>query len=556
MPLNTYVAGDPGSLRELIDTLRGLSSGIERAATGWHHTRSRSETDWQGPAAEAYRETARNTGRDADELENTLHELTHCVEEFTTDLDTVLTRMSRAREVARQGGLMVLGEMIHQPRKISAPTIGGLATEPNDPNASGTGGEWFARAEATYTEVETLVTAARTTERTAHERLGAALDRIGKELRELVGRSDWRTAANSADHPAAAGLSETADALEKRSAETTRVMMREAVANGPDRVRGVWETLTAAQRADLEARFPRLVGDADGLPVAVRHEANTALLARERNRLREQIREVVARARAEGRSSSDAAESLYESLDTLEELQAYLRQDEKYLLSLDGTADNRGRVIVASGNPDTADHVATFVPGTRSDLGNAMDYIVDGDKVRERAEQLAPGEDVANITYLDYESPDSLVSAARESFAENGSADLARFQEGLRISHQGPVSHNTIIGHSYGTTVIGYTASGAGLAVDDMVFMGSPGVGTWRASELGIPSEHVWSGTAPLDPIRSVPDGWFGQDPNNPFFGAREVPVDAMGDHNTYWDDRESVDGMARIVAGRAAGTD
>lgn len=42
-----------------------------------------------------------------------------------------------------------------------------------------------------------------------------------------------------------------------------------------------------------------------------------------------------------------------------------------YLLGF-STADD-GRAIVAKGNPDTADNVATFIPGTTADLAGVGD---------------------------------------------------------------------------------------------------------------------------------------------------------------------------------------
>jgi hypothetical protein len=55
------------------------------------------------------------------------------------------------------------------------------------------------------------------------------------------------------------------------------------------------------------------------------------------------------------------------------------------------------------------------------------------------------------------------------AFAHHAEADLSRFQDGLRVTHDGPPSHNTIIGHSYGTTVVGMTTHDHGVYADDIV---------------------------------------------------------------------------------------
>lgn len=59
--------------------------------------------------------------------------------------------------------------------------------------------------------------------------------------------------------------------------------------------------------------------------------------------------------------------------------------DNKYLLSVNALAHDRGQVIIVSGNPDTASHVSTTVPGTFADLGNASDYVADGDRLMDSA---------------------------------------------------------------------------------------------------------------------------------------------------------------------------
>src|SRR5699024_9108208 len=111
--------------------------------------------------------------------------------------------------------------------------------------------------------------------------------------------------------------------------------------------------------------------------------------------------------------------------------------------------------------------------------------------------------------------------AGADRYADNASEDIAKFQDGLRASHEGDgPSHNTIIGHSYGTTAIGYAAQDHGLPVDDMVLLGSPGTGAYHASQLGVPPEHIWVGMNGIDEIKAVPNGWFGTNPSDPLFGA------------------------------------
>ncbi|HEY2763441.1 MAG TPA: alpha/beta hydrolase [Pseudonocardiaceae bacterium] len=78
------------------------------------------------------------------------------------------------------------------------------------------------------------------------------------------------------------------------------------------------------------------------------------------------------------------------------------------------------------------------------------------------------------------------------------------FQDGLRATHQGPPSHNTVLGHSYGSTVVGYAARDHRIVADDVIFVGSPGVGVEHATDLHLPPSHVWSSHAANDLVRPL----------------------------------------------------
>jgi pimeloyl-ACP methyl ester carboxylesterase len=209
----------------------------------------------------------------------------------------------------------------------------------------------------------------------------------------------------------------------------------------------------------------------------------------------------------------------------------------------------------------------TLVPGTFSDLGDAADYVAQNDKVLNRADELSPGNNVA-ITWASYESPNTLLpGAAFSGYAENAHGDLSNFQEGLRATHQGEApSHNTLIGHSYGSTVVGEAASNGGSHSDDIVFLGSPGVGVDSADQLGVPKDHVWAAksesdvidwTPSTDPLRWAPTvsgesdyARYGLDPTDPKFGGNVMPTDPSGGHGDYWDKAPSRESMARIMTG------
>jgi pimeloyl-ACP methyl ester carboxylesterase len=171
------------------------------------------------------------------------------------------------------------------------------------------------------------------------------------------------------------------------------------------------------------------------------------------------------------------------------------------------------------------------------------------------------------IMYGNFESPPDLPSASASGYADHSEQGLANFQQSLRLTHDPglPQSNNTVIGHSYGSTVVGYAARDhGGLNANNLVLLGSPGTGVDSAGQLGVPPDHVWVGTSQNDAIRYVPSvnpvDWitrddhtrFGLEPDDPSFGANTLPTDPTAGHNDYWSKPQSLDGMARIMTGQA----
>ncbi|WP_245594699.1 alpha/beta hydrolase [Actinospica robiniae] len=122
-----------------------------------------------------------------------------------------------------------------------------------------------------------------------------------------------------------------------------------------------------------------------------------------------------------------------------------------------------------------------------------------------------------------------------------------------------------MLGHSYGSLVVGLTAEHSHLPVNNIVLVGSPGVEASNASQLGIPASHVWTGRAPANPVAG--SGWFGTAPTDPSFGANQFTVDSTGggppmwQHGDYFDDKDdnvngtdggsSLTNIAYIISGQ-----
>ncbi|MEU7977744.1 alpha/beta hydrolase [Micromonospora sp. NPDC049081] len=336
-------------------------------------------------------------------------------------------------------------------------------------------------------------------------------------------------------------------------------------------VRAWWATLTPAQRRWLVLHEPTRIGPRDGVPTSARDQANRLLLAGHREALLTARR---ATPGGRGRRRIDAALAV---LDGLAGRLAATSPPRAYLLGLDPRGD--GRAIVALGNPDRAGRVLTYVPGMTSDLADVPGELGRAARVQARCAAIAPGAETAAVLWLDYDAPDFLPEASSSTQARDAGPALHRFQEGLRATHDGPPARQTVLGHSYGSLVVGSAARDHGLAADALAFVGSPGVGVDRAGALGLPPQQVWSSTAGDDVIRLVepprelagravlaasplastasllrPDDhqlWFGHDPSDPGFGGRTFPSGRYG-HTGYWEPgNPALDGMARIVLGR-----
>ncbi|WP_307803672.1 alpha/beta hydrolase [Micromonospora echinofusca] len=380
------------------------------------------------------------------------------------------------------------------------------------------------------------------------------------------------TVADAADREAAARLTGLADALAGSWAEPPGAY-RPPVGADPALVRLWWDRLTPAQRRWLVGHEPALVGRLDGVPATARDQANRLLLGTRRAALLAE-RSMIAARLPQGPLELAALRHLDGRIAGIDGIAGRLAEGvpRGYLLGLDQGGD--GRAIVALGNPDRAANVLTYVPGMTSDLASLDGELGRAARVAARCAELDPTTETAAVLWLDYDAPDFVGEASRDRQAVAAGPALHRFQEGLRETHDGPPARQTVLGHSYGSLVVGTAARDHGLSADALVFVGSPGVGVESAAELRTEPGRVWASTADDDLIRytrppaelagrmvlgGLPtllfgrddDHWFGTDPSGTEFGGRTFPSGRHG-HTGYWDhDNPALDGMARIVLDR-----
>lgn len=187
-----------------------------------------------------------------------------------------------------------------------------------------------------------------------------------------------------------------------------------------------------------------------------------------------------------------------------------------------------GTTSVAVGDPRTAEHVITIVPGTSSTAEELAQQI-------ERAQWLH-GPDVAVVAWT-YDAPPGIVSAASSSYHERAATSLQMFQAQLA---ENPNAKLSVMGHSYGATVVAQATRGNGLHADAVVLAGSPGAGPgirnvrdMRLNQRdGTPhhvtenSQRVVAVTSPDDPIQGIARyPIHGADVNARWFGANRMDI-------------------------------
>jgi len=318
-----------------------------------------------------------------------------------------------------------------------------------------------------------------------------------------------------------------------------------------------WNGLTADQQQAYLTAYPNEIGALNGIPATARDQAN-------RERLRQYLAAMEVNAerlygQPGGRVFDESYEPAKKLQDELEASEYGTESHHLYLLGFDPDfgETHEGRAIVAVGDPDTAENVATMVPGLNTELEDAPTLSL------HRAENLVDaaeartfdGKKTSVIAWLDYDAPEGYTDDLNASVittgrAEQGAARLDAFVNGLHATHEGQ-AHYTAVGHSYGSTTVGYAAShNDGLAVDDIVVAGSPGTTVDSASDLNIDRHHVWAGQAADDQIRYAGGLTLGKDPADLDFGANRFHVDTHG-HGDYWEDNtKSVAAQAAVVVG------
>jgi hypothetical protein len=531
---------DPEAIRGCGADLRAASAQIDDLGTfvaGGARIR-----DWTGLGATSYHDTIGPTGRRADAMSLALRAVARRVDAHAEEM----TRLRTGRADLVDARADLTGAIASLRAEIEA------ATE----------------ADAARLQLEADGLARRVT--TFEQDLTAWADAVGAEETAMA-EAFGRVLTLEQVERAYGGVPDPADEALATKPPTGAT---------PEAVNDWWDGLTREQQLAVIVAAPGAIGNLPGIPARDRHAANTVALDRDLadwgtldpDLLTDDERKWLDNARAADEARREIASRTDPVTGEPITAEIYLYDPAAF--------DGDGRIAISAGDLGTADNVAVVVPGLGTDATSAPYHADRAATLYEAARTLDDHQTNATLFWIGYDAPDNLpwedgwdaAGVVREDLAEAGGARLADTIDGLRASRDGEPAHLTAIGHSYGSTTVGHGAHDEGLAVDDIVVVGSPGLGgdTDHADELGIDPGHVWAGANSNDPVADLGNhGAFhlevfgglglGDDPVEDDFGANRFQAESTSrggvnpflDHSKYFDhDTESLANITRIVNG------
>ncbi|MEV4315627.1 alpha/beta hydrolase [Actinocrispum sp. NPDC049592] len=333
-----------------------------------------------------------------------------------------------------------------------------------------------------------------------------------------------------------------------------------APGSDPKAVKQWWDTLSLDEKRRTADKYPYYVGSTNGIPSAARDYAN-----------RQVLDDLIANTKDE-----EKRKGLLKLRQNLGPGPGFPEKDipdpgdpqhpPKLLLNVN--TDGTGHMIVATGNPDSAHNVVTWVPGMGTKLNEQNADWATGipGNIYNQTVGKDHGGSTAVIAWMDYDAPPDVGGAAFADQAKAAAPHLADFERGLNATHNpGDDPHSVLLGHSYGSSVVGETANAlhgqgglSALGVDDVIAVGSPGMDVWNAKDLGVKDGHVFASRAALDPIalsmNQMGVGAHLLDPTDPKFGAHVFDSGTGGNpqdaHGSYFVSTESLTNMSDIIRG------
>ena len=335
-----------------------------------------------------------------------------------------------------------------------------------------------------------------------------------------------------------------------------------------------WSELTAAEQEAVTREIPEHLAHAGGLPSSARNAANRVLLDRDIAAVDAKV--VQRSTRAPLRGLTDRDRNVREIRAAVDRAERESGGEPVTLYDYDPDAfGDDGRAVIGIGDMDRASNVSFSVPGLGTTARTASDGV--GNTLALHKEAKASGGTVATVAWIGYDAPSGmsgLLDVAGEEKAAAGGDALAADLRDFAVARDvvsgggapGPSLH--VIGHSYGSTTVGFAGADGRLAgiVDTVTLLGSPGAGPIaRAEDFGIGASNVFVAADDMDPVAhlgAVPGIPYsgvtlGNDPLTTGFGAQRFGAEGASDslyidaHTGYFEPgSESLRNLAAIVSG------
>jgi hypothetical protein len=355
-----------------------------------------------------------------------------------------------------------------------------------------------------------------------------------------------------------------------------------------------WKSLSRQQQDQLVAQHPPELGNLNGIPVDARSQVNTAVMNDDLHRVEDlakqngvAVNDILGNPGQYGLSSNaimrynnaiQARNGLATSAKAEDE---WGRHPPVYLLKYQPDAfDGDGAAAIAMGNPDTAPNTAVLVKGLGTGVGEGTLSNPDGVRLYREANRADWGKPTAVVMWVGYDAPNTMADPGlyEPNMARTGGQLLAADVNALGVTHNGPPSHMTVVGHSYGSTVVSDAAAAYGMHRNDVVLVGSPGTDlAHSAADFHLsPGGHLYVGAASGDAVTWSPGevrgpgligpvlGGLGDDPAADGFGSTRFRAEnppytgnPIYDHSHYFDTgSESLYAISDVVSGHGDALD
>ncbi|MDT5331799.1 MAG: hypothetical protein QOF31_3096, partial [Mycobacterium sp.] len=243
-----------------------------------------------------------------------------------------------------------------------------------------------------------------------------------------------------------------------------------------------WESLNPDERERLADEQPDLIGNLNGIPVAIRDYTNRKVMHQDLDRVRQAAsgagvpaETVLAAPEKYGLTQADIsryrnAENVQKGIDV--NARKHPDGSPRYPVLLHTyepeAFGGQGRAAIAIGNPDEADNTTVLVPGTGNSVRDGYFEPPDGLNVYQESQSAAPDKKNSVVLWMGYDAPDSPTDTqiAATGLAREGGSLLTPDVNAFDVTNGDKDSHVTVIGHSYGSTTVADAAAGFGMRTD------------------------------------------------------------------------------------------